>query len=79
MRRKENTRSTSNSVGSVYHTIGWPSDDNSNGGFVYCYKDRVVIGYVTYLDYSNCYINPYNEFERLNHIQKYLELIKRNC
>ncbi len=30
----------------------------------FCYKDKIVIGYVTYLDYSNNYISPYNEFER---------------
>ncbi|PIM96454.1 Electron transfer flavoprotein-ubiquinone oxidoreductase [Candidatus Hodgkinia cicadicola] len=66
----------SNNIGSIYHTIGWPSDNNSNGGFVYYYKDKIVIGYVTYLDYSNDYLNPYNEFERFKSHPKISELIK---
>ncbi|PIM95087.1 Electron transfer flavoprotein-ubiquinone oxidoreductase [Candidatus Hodgkinia cicadicola] len=65
-----------NNVGSIYHTNGWPSDDNSNGGFVYYYKDKIVIGYITYLDYSNDYLNPYNEFERFKSHPKISELIK---
>ncbi|PIM94794.1 Electron transfer flavoprotein-ubiquinone oxidoreductase [Candidatus Hodgkinia cicadicola] len=75
-RKYEPNNLTNNNVGSIYHTVGWPSDDNSNGGFVYCYKDKIVIGYVTNLDYSNCYLNPYNEFERFKSHPKISELIK---
>ncbi len=75
-RRYKDDETKNNNVGSIYHTVGWPSDDNLNGGFVYFYEDRVVIGYVTYLNYSNSYINPYNEFEKVKSHPKVSELIK---
>jgi electron-transferring-flavoprotein dehydrogenase len=52
--------------GHVMHSIGWPLDHNTYGGsFVYQFdKDLLAIGFVIGLDYTNPYLNPYEEFQR---------------
>ncbi|KAH6833410.1 electron-transfer flavoprotein:ubiquinone oxidoreductase [Perilla frutescens var. hirtella] len=55
--------------GSVLHTIGWPLDPKTYGGsFLYHMKDRqVAIGFVVALNYSNPFLNPYEEFQKFKH------------
>ncbi len=64
--------------GKVVHTLGWPLDRKTYGGsFLYHLKDgKVAVGLVVGLDYSNPYISPHMEFQRLKHhpqIAKYLK------
>jgi len=59
------------------HTLGWPMDSKTWGGsFMYHYgEDKVSLGYVVGLDYTNPHLNPYKEFQRLKlhpQISKYL-------
>ena len=53
--------------GLVIHTIGWPVDSSTYGGsFLYHWgKNLVSYGYVVGLDYSNPYLSPFEEMQRL--------------
>ncbi len=53
--------------GLVIHTGGWPlKPDTYGGGFLYHLEDNLVsVGMVTGLGYSNPYLSPYEEFQRL--------------
>ena len=53
--------------GLVVHTMGWPLDNFTYGGsFIYHMQDNLMsIGLVVGLDYTNTYLNPYREFQRL--------------
>jgi electron-transferring-flavoprotein dehydrogenase len=57
------------SPGRIVHTIGWPADSKTYGGsFIYHLdKDRVAIGYVSGLDYSDPLYQPYEAFQQLKH------------
>ena len=52
--------------GFVMHTAGWPMDNNTYGGaFLYHMEDnKVALGFITGLDYSNPWISPFEEFQR---------------
>ena len=52
--------------GHVAHTIGWPMDSATYGGsFMYHLADELLaIGFVVGLDYTNPWLNPYEEFQR---------------
>ncbi len=53
--------------GRVIHTQGWPlSESGSNGGgFLYHQgNNQVALGYVTWLNYSNPYVSPFEEMQR---------------
>lgn len=52
--------------GHVSHTIGWPLDSNTYGGsFIYHFSEnRLAIGFVVGLDYTNPWLNPFEEFQR---------------
>ncbi len=53
--------------GRVIHTQGWPLSESKSwgGGFLYHQADnQVALGFVTALDYSNPYVNPFEEFQR---------------
>ncbi len=54
-------------TGLVIHTGGWPLDpDTYGGGFMYHHEDNLVsVGMVTGLGYSNPYLSPYEEFQKL--------------
>ncbi len=54
-------------AGLVIHSGGWPLDTQTyGGGFMYHLEDNLVsIGLVTGLGYSNPYLSPYEEFQRL--------------
>lgn len=55
------------SEGSVVHTLGYPlSYDVYGGGFMYHFGEGLVsVGLVIGLDYSDPYISPYNEFQKM--------------
>ncbi|MET3926421.1 electron transfer flavoprotein-ubiquinone oxidoreductase [Devosia sp. 2618] len=52
--------------GKVDHYLGFPLDNaTSGGGFVYHAEDRkLYVGLVTYLDYKNPTLSPFDEFQR---------------
>ncbi|CAN5569519.1 electron transfer flavoprotein-ubiquinone oxidoreductase [soil metagenome] len=64
--------------GFVMHTAGWPMDSSTYGGaFLYHAEDnKVTLGFITGLDYSNPYLSPFEEFQRWKthpNIRYYLE------
>ena len=64
--------------GFVLHTAGWPMDNNTYGGaFLYHMEDnKVTMGFITGLDYSNPYLSPFEEMQRWKlhpNIRWYLE------
>ncbi len=53
--------------GRVIHTQGWPlSESGTNGGgFLYHQaNNQVALGFVTWLNYSNPYVSPFEELQR---------------
>ncbi|MBX3513389.1 MAG: electron transfer flavoprotein-ubiquinone oxidoreductase [Xanthobacteraceae bacterium] len=52
--------------GTVMHTIGWPLDSGTYGGsFLYHLdQNKIAVGFVIGLDYSNPYLSPFDEFQR---------------
>ena len=54
------------SEGTVWHSVGWPLDDDTYGGsFLYHMADnRVALGMVVALDYADPTLSPFEEFQR---------------
>ncbi len=52
--------------GLVVHTSGWPLGQNGvGGGFLYhCEGNKVALGYVLGLNYSNPWLSPFDEMQR---------------
>ena len=64
--------------GFVMHTVGWPADSGTYaGGWLYHFGDGLVsFGYVVGLDYSNPWLSPFDEMQRLKthpHMRKHFE------
>lgn len=56
--------------GLVIHGAGWPlSESNSSGGFFLYHMNggQISVGLITDLNYSNPYVSPFEEFQRLKH------------
>ncbi|WP_338513660.1 electron transfer flavoprotein-ubiquinone oxidoreductase [Pseudomonas poae] len=58
--------------GLVVHTAGWPLDimgtENTGGSFLYHLENnQVVVGLIVDLSYSNTFLSPFDEFQRLKH------------
>ena len=53
--------------GLVLHTMGWPLDNSTGGGlFMYHWGENFVsLGFVVHLNYSNPYISPFDEMQRV--------------
>ena len=53
--------------GLVVHTAGWPlNDENPGGSFLYHLENnQVVVGLIVDLSYSNAYLSPFDEFQRV--------------
>jgi electron-transferring-flavoprotein dehydrogenase len=53
-------------AGLVMHTAGWPLDSATYGGsFLYHFEDnKVSVGFVVGLNYTNPYLSPFEEFQR---------------
>ncbi len=68
-------------AGLVVHSAGWPLADASGGGYLYHAADQqVVVGLIVDLNYSNPYLNPFEEFQRYKQhpvISNYLKGGKR--
>ena len=54
------------SEGTVMHTLGWPLQNNQDGGsFIYHIENnQVYVGYVVALGYKNPYLSPFDEFQK---------------
>jgi len=67
--------------GRVIHTQGWPLDEANGGGFLYHQENgQVALGFVTWLNYSNPWISPFEEMQRWKQhpaIREFLEGGKR--
>ena len=68
--------------GLVMHTMGWPLDNSTGGGlFMYHWGESFCsIGFVVHLNYSNPYISPFDEMQRVKQhpkIRAFLEGGKR--
>ncbi len=51
--------------GHVAHTQGWPLSDANGGGFIYHQANgQVALGFSVWLNYSNPYLSPFDEFQR---------------
>ena len=64
--------------GLVLHTAGWPMDNATYGGsFLYHMADnKIAMGFITGLNYSNPYLSPFEEFQRWKthpNVRYYLE------
>ncbi|MDI3271519.1 electron transfer flavoprotein-ubiquinone oxidoreductase [Pseudomonas sp. MDT1-16] len=76
---------TKHQPGLVVHTAGWPLEimgtENTGGSFLYHLENnQVVVGLIVDLSYSNTYLSPFDEFQRLKHhpvLKQYLEGGKR--
>ena len=53
-------------AGFAMHSAGWPMEnDTYGGGFLYHMADnKIALGFVTGLNYSNPYLSPFEEFQR---------------
>ncbi|MCP4922817.1 MAG: electron transfer flavoprotein-ubiquinone oxidoreductase [bacterium] len=53
--------------GRVVHMMGWPLDHKTyGGGFIYHLSNtQIAVGLVVGLDYTNPYLSPFNEMQRL--------------
>ena len=68
--------------GHVVHSLGWPMDNQTyGGGFLYHLEgNKVTLGFITGLEYSNPWLNPFEEMQRWKlhpSIRQYLEGGKR--
>ncbi|MEQ6885049.1 electron transfer flavoprotein-ubiquinone oxidoreductase [Salicola sp. Rm-C-2C1-2] len=69
--------------GLVVHTAGWPLSEtgSTGGGFLYHLENgQVYVGLITDLSYSNPYVSPFEEFQRMKThpaIKQHLEGGKR--
>ena len=52
--------------GHVIHSLGWPMDAKTyGGGFLYHMEDnKVTLGFITGLEYSNPWLSPFEEMQR---------------
>ena len=68
--------------GLVIHGSGWPLSDGTSGGFFlyHAENNQVVVGLIVDLNYSNPWVSPFDEFQKMKHhpkLAQYLEGGKR--
>ena len=68
--------------GLVLHSMGWPLANDTGGGlFMYHWGENLCsVGFVVHLNYSNPFLSPFDEFQRVKQhprIREYLEGGKR--
>jgi len=63
--------------GLVMHTMGWPLDNSTGGGlFLYHWGESFVsIGFVVHLNYSNPFISPFDEMQRVKQHPRIREML----
>jgi electron-transferring-flavoprotein dehydrogenase len=53
------------SPGKIIHSFGWPLSEANGGGFIYHQENnQVAIGFITWLNYANPYLSPFDEMQR---------------
>ncbi|WNO52470.1 electron transfer flavoprotein-ubiquinone oxidoreductase [Stakelama saccharophila] len=64
--------------GRVIHTQGWPLERGANGGgFLYHQESgQVALGFVTWLNYANPYLSPFQEMQRWKTHPAIAEILK---
>jgi electron-transferring-flavoprotein dehydrogenase len=64
--------------GLVVHTLGWPLDGGTEGGgFLYhAAANQVYLGFIVALNYSNPWLDPYEEFQRWKHHRRISRVLK---
>jgi electron-transferring-flavoprotein dehydrogenase len=64
--------------GLVVHTMGWPLDNQTEGGgFLYhAENNQVFLGLIVALSYSNPHLSPFHEFQRWKHHPKILQYLE---
>ncbi len=64
--------------GRVIHTQGWPLDDETGGGgFLYHQANgQVALGFVTWLNYKNPWLSPFQEMQRWKTHPKIREILE---
>ena len=64
--------------GEVVHTMGYPLPSSTyGGGWLYHFGENLVsLGLVVGLDYSNPWLSPYGEFQKMKHHPIYKSVIK---
>ena len=64
--------------GEIYHSMGYPLPSDTYGGaWMYHFGDNLVsIGLVTALDYSNPWLSPYGEFQKLKQHPMYRNVLE---
>src|SRR5579871_2844653 len=64
--------------GLVLHTMGWPLDSSTGGGlFMYHWGENFVsVGFVVHLNYSNPYISPFDEMQRVKQHPRIREMLE---
>jgi electron-transferring-flavoprotein dehydrogenase len=64
--------------GLVVHTVGWPLGNDTGGG-VFCYhwgENFCSIGFVVHLNYSNPYLSPFDEMQRVKQHPRIREMLE---
>ena len=63
--------------GLVMHTMGWPLDNSTGGGlFMYHWGENFCsIGFVVHLNYSNPFISPFDEMQRVKQHPRIREML----
>jgi len=64
--------------GLVVHGSGWPLSDGTSGGFFlyHAEQNQVVVGLIVDLNYSNPWVSPFDEFQRMKHHPKIAQYLK---
>ncbi|WP_332874222.1 electron transfer flavoprotein-ubiquinone oxidoreductase [Bowmanella yangjiangensis] len=63
--------------GLVVHSGGWPLNEASGGGYLYHAENgQVLVGLIVDLNYSNPYLSPFDEFQRLKHHPVYKQYLQ---
>lgn len=64
--------------GLVVHSAGWPLDSKTGGGgyLYHAENNQVFVGLIIDLNYSNPYLNPFEEFQRLKHHPKFAQYLE---
>ncbi|BBN81512.1 electron transfer flavoprotein-ubiquinone oxidoreductase [Pseudoalteromonas sp. A25] len=64
--------------GTVVHGTGWPLENDTHGGsFMYhAENNQVVVGLIIDLNYSNPYLSPFDEFQRMKHHPVFAEVLE---
>ncbi|OHU88034.1 MULTISPECIES: electron transfer flavoprotein-ubiquinone oxidoreductase [Pseudoalteromonas] len=64
--------------GTVVHGTGWPLEKDTHGGsFMYhAENNQVVVGLIIDLNYSNPYLSPFDEFQRMKHHPLFAQVLE---